>query len=136
MHTQAHRQTRVVHPESFRSNAQNAITFAFVYTQKCKRSFLRTFACVSSRGFNYNAKRVCAQNISTLKRTLGSETFRMYYTCRCMVWHTGAQMKTQVNNGGGGLCKYSCWWCICEKIVQMQDASGRTHKDLRVALFM
>ena len=64
--------------------------FVFVYTHKCKCSFLRAYA------------RVCAQNISTLKRTLGSETLKMYYTstpvpesgtgklennpCRCTEW--------------------------------------------------
>ena len=26
--------------------------FAFIYTQKCERSFLSAFACVSSHGFN------------------------------------------------------------------------------------
>ena len=58
--------------------------FAFVYMHKCKRSFLRAFACVRLRAclreeLIINAKCVCAQNISTRKRTLGSETFRMYY---------------------------------------------------------
>ena len=59
--------------------------FAFVYMHKCKRSFLRAFACVRLRAclraeLITNAKRVCAQNISTRKCALGSETFRMYYT--------------------------------------------------------
>ena len=40
---------------------------------------MRAFAYVSSCGFNKNKKCICAQNISTLKRSLGSETFRMYY---------------------------------------------------------
>ena len=60
--------------------------FAFVYMHKCKRSFLCAFACVCLHAclraeLNTNAKRVCAQNISTCKHTLGSETFRMYYRC-------------------------------------------------------
>ena len=32
--------------------------------------------------------------------------------------------------------KYSCVQCVGGKIVQMQDASGRTHKDLRGVLYI
>ena len=61
----------------------HTLVFAFVYTQKRKRSFLRAFACVRLRAC------LCADLIKTQnvfarkifpKSTLGSETFRMYYT--------------------------------------------------------
>ena len=57
--------------------------FAFVYTQKHKRSFLRAYACVRLHACLRAdlIKTQNAQNISTLKRTLDSETFRIYYIC-------------------------------------------------------
>ena len=55
--------------------------FAFVYTQKRKCNFLRAYACVRAclRANLIKTQNAFAHNISTLKRTLGSETFRMYY---------------------------------------------------------
>ena len=57
--------------------------FAYVYTHKCKCSFLRVFACVRLRACPrtglIKTQNVFARRKSQLKCTLGSETFRMYY---------------------------------------------------------
>ena len=56
---------------------------------KCKYIFLRAFACVHLRAC-VHADLIKKQNafenqiISTFKRALGSETFRMYYMCTCV----------------------------------------------------
>ena len=58
----------------------NANAVSYVRLRACV--CVRAFACVCVRVFarRIKTKCVCAQNISTRKRTLGSETFRMYYT--------------------------------------------------------
>ena len=54
---------------------------AFVYTHKRKRSFLRAYVRVCVRVFaRIQLKRRTHLRTKYFKRTLGSETFRMYYT--------------------------------------------------------
>ena len=51
--------------------------FACVHTHKCKRSLLRACSCA---GLIKMQNAFARKKIAKLKRTLGSETFRMYYT--------------------------------------------------------